>query len=60
MNLNEIVKKLSANGGLGDAINEAARGKWSVKLPEISLPIREDDCPAAPVCEAIGNIRKGV
>lgn len=26
-------------------------------MPEVRMPRREGDCPAAPVCEAIGNLR---
>ena len=26
--------------------------------PEVRLPVREGDCPAAPICESIGNLRK--
>ncbi len=25
---------------------------------KVTFPIREKDCPAAPVCESIGNLRK--
>lgn len=28
-----------------------------IDIPEIRLPSRDNDCPAAPVCEAVGNLR---
>lgn len=33
--------------------------KFRFSVPEIRLPIREEDCSAAPVCEAVGNLRRG-
>jgi len=32
--------------------------KFTKPSIEITFPIREKDCPAAPVCESIGNLRK--
>jgi len=31
---------------------------FDIKIPEIRLPVRKDDCPAAPVCESIGGLRR--
>jgi len=27
-------------------------------LPQVRMPRRDEDCPAAPICEAVGNLRK--
>ena len=40
-----------------DSLNELLRlAKYTT--PEIRLPIKENDCPAAPVCESVGNLRQ--
>lgn len=46
MDLSEIIKNMNSS----DRLN--------INLPQIEMPIKEEDCPAAPVCEAIGNLRK--
>jgi hypothetical protein len=30
----------------------------AINLPEIKLPRRSKDCPAAPICESVGNLRR--
>lgn len=37
---------------------EGLLSRQGLKLPEIRLPVREGDCPAAPVCESIGNLQE--
>lgn len=33
--------------------------QFSANVPKIRMPRRAKDCPASPVCEAIGNLRHG-
>ncbi|MBT4513247.1 MAG: hypothetical protein HOC20_13690 [Chloroflexi bacterium] len=47
--------------GIGEEFKRIIEQQNLIKfaLPEITRPINNEDCPAAPVCEALGNLRGG-
>jgi hypothetical protein len=56
--VNDEIKRLLSNKGEISKMIEGMALQRQFSMPEIRMPRREDDCEAAPVCEAIGNLRK--
>lgn len=44
---------------MDDATMEKVFGVLNTSMPNITMPTRDEDCSAAPVCEAVGNLRNG-
>ena len=62
--IEKAVQKLIENSKVfekvAEEIKSMKRSEWfpHAEIPVVRRPARKEDCPAAPICESLGNLRR--